>query len=357
MSQQTPSIAEQVAALESDLSDVQEASALADMKGQLEDIEATIAQLPAMLKQIRDRGYLYKSFLENKVEVLDKQWSELKPKVEREITTQSASLRRALQAVEAEMTKLRAAGTNAARAKPLIRTVEGGIKDLDSKVDAAGRAIAGLFDTVEANVHQTNRQLGEVTWLLEQVDESVVGWSPTERPVIGVKAKWWREGKKKGPDGVLYLTSERLVFEQKEQVATKKVLFVATEKETLQESLFEAPIGAVEDIKASHTGIGGHQDHLDLVFGSGVDYANAHFHLDGQDCEMWQATINRVKSGEIERELVELSEVEATRLAEAAQALSKAPTACPTCGATFTQAITKGMHEIVCEYCGAVTRF
>jgi hypothetical protein len=357
MSQEAPTISEQIAALESDLSKVQQAVTLANVKDQVEDVAAAIQELPGTLKLVRDRGYVYKSFLEKKLEVLDGQWSEMRPKVDREINTQAATLRRALQSVEAEMTKLRAASNSRARATPLIPTVEGGIKDLTGKVDAAVRAIAGMFDTVGTNVNQTESQLREVGWLLDQVDESVVGWSPTERPIAGVEAKWWRDGKKKGPDGVLYLTSERLVFEQKEKVTTKKVLFVATEKETVQEALFEAPVGLVEEVKASHMGLGGHQDHLDLTFGSGVNYANAHFHLDGQDCEMWQATINRVKSGEIERELIELSEAETARMAEAAQALTNAPTACATCGATFTQPITKGMHEITCEYCSSVTRF
>lgn len=357
MSDQTPSIADQVAGLESDLSDVLEAATLADLKDRVEDVATIIQQLPASLEQVRDRGYLYKSYLENKLEMLGKQWSELRPKVDREINAQVSTLRRSLQGVEAEMTKLRAAGSNAARARPLIRTVEGGIKDLESKIDAAQRAVSGMFDTLQSNVYQTRSQLEEVDWMLDQVDESAVGWTPTERPVAAVKAKWWRDGKKKGPDGVLYLTNERLIFEQKEEVATKKVLFVATEKETLQEALFEAPVGLVDDVKASHMGIGGHQDHLDLTFGPGVDYHIAHFHLDGQDCEMWQATINRVKSGEIERERIELDEAEAARLAEAAQTVASAPTKCNTCGATFTQQITKGMHEVTCEYCGTVTRF
>jgi prefoldin subunit 5 len=357
MSPDTPSIAEQVAALESDLSGVQQSATLASLRDRVEDIGATIERLPGALKQVRDRGYLYKNFLENKIKVLSDQWGPLKPQVEREIRTHAANLQRALQAVEAEMTKLRAAGTNVARAKPLVRTVEGGIKDLESKVQAAERAVAGMFDTVETNIQQTNRQIEEIAWLLDQVDQSAVEWSASERPIIGVRAKWWREGKKQGPDGVLYLTNERLAFEQKEEVATKKVLFIATEKETVQEFLLAAPIGAIAEVKASHMGLGGHQDHIDLTFGPGVDYPIAHFHLQGQDCEMWQATINRVKSGEIEREMVALSAAEVERMAQEAEAISNAPTACPTCGATFTQSITKGMHEITCEYCGSVTRF
>lgn len=349
MSSQT--LPEQIAALEDEYSDLQEAANLANAKDALEDVAAVVNGLPAKLKEVRNRGYIFKGYLENKIGVLETQWADARPQVEKEIATQSTQLRGALRNAQTHMEALRKSQNSTT-----LRTAEGSVRDVTSKVSAAESAISGLYDTVRTNAQQTDYQIGQLSWLMDQVDEASVSWSATEKPVSGVKAKWWRDGEKKGPEGILYLSNERLLFEQKEEVATKKVLFVTTEKETLQEFLFEASVGLIEEVKASNKGFGGHQDHLDFKFASGVDYANAHFHIDGQDCEMWAATVNRVRSGEIEREMV-LSEAEAVRMNAAAQALSAAPTVCATCGATFSKPVTKGQKEITCEYCGSVTRF
>ena len=54
-----------------------------------------------------------------------------------------------------------------------------------------------------------------------------------EYVIIGVKAVWTKDGKenKDDPEGVLFLTDQRILFEQKEEVATKKFLFITKERE------------------------------------------------------------------------------------------------------------------------------
>jgi len=49
-------------------------------------------------------------------------------------------------------------------------------------------------------------------------------------------------------------TVERLVFEQKEKKATKKMLFITTAKETVQELIFAVPVGQIEECQASNIG-------------------------------------------------------------------------------------------------------
>ena len=68
------------------------------------------------------------------------------------------------------------------------------------------------------------------------------------------------------------------------------------------------------------------------------------------DSDAWQASIGRVKSGDIAAERA------VPRDQAAAEAVKAAPTKCGTCGAAISQAVVRGMQEIKCEYCGAVTR-
>ena len=40
----------------------------------------------------------------------------------------------------------------------------------------------------------------------------------------------WQKGGEDNPQGILYLTDQRLLFEQKQEIGAKKVLFITTEK-------------------------------------------------------------------------------------------------------------------------------
>jgi hypothetical protein len=142
---------------------------------------------------------------------------------------------------------------------------------------------------------------------------------------------------------------------KRKKKVTKKVLFIAAEKETLQEMLFQVPVGAVEGVKSSSKGLFGHEDHLDFTFGPAADYPIAHFHIDGQESEFWVGLIKKVQNGEISNERYyatgENAKVEAQALQEI---FANAPQKCTACGAPFDAPIAKGQRQIKCEYCGTL---
>ena len=58
-----------------------------------------------------------------------------------------------------------------------------------------------------------------------------------EAPLMATEAEWERDGEE-GPDGTLYLTDQRLLFEQNEEIATEKLFgLITTKKETRRELL------------------------------------------------------------------------------------------------------------------------
>jgi hypothetical protein len=158
------------------------------------------------------------------------------------------------------------------------------------------------------------------------------------------------ETKKEGPEGVLYLTDERLIFEQKENIATKKVLFITTEKEKVQDLVFEVPVGQIDEVKTRQKGFLGHKEMMELLFAPEADLSGATLRLRDSDNEEWARLIGRVKSGEIAKERTRPKDEAAI------EAARSAPTKCATCGATLSVEITRGMREITCEYCGSVMR-
>jgi hypothetical protein len=185
--------------------------------------------------------------------------------------------------------------------------------------------------------------------VLKHVDDATFKLFPDEN-VIDITDAQWLTDQKGGPNGVLFCTDHRLIFEQNEEVATKKVLFVVTEKQRVQKVAMEAPIGSVEQIKESDTGaLMFHKDHLELTFGAQSRVRAAHFILQ-EDAAEWQRLINRVNAGEMEKERVQ------TTAAPTADKPKTMPSQCPACGARFTQELVRGMTSVKCQYCGTVTR-
>jgi hypothetical protein len=151
-------------------------------------------------------------------------------------------------------------------------------------------------------------------------------------------------------DGVLLLTDMRLIFEQKEEVATKKVLFITTEKQKVQQLAWEVPVAYVDKATGSKRGFMNKDDFLTLELSPEAPFRGTELHLKGETGEAWQAHITRVKSGEIARERTAPVDQAAVEKAQSA------PTQCPNCGGAINQAVLRGQTEITCEFCGTKIR-
>jgi hypothetical protein len=230
-----------------------------------------------------------------------------------------------------------------------ISRAEVAVEALEQKIEGAHSAVSAMYDGLQTNVNQTKSQIEEIGWLLDQLDQASFKLHPAEDPVAACTAQFL-ETNKEGPRGVLYLTDERLIFEQKEKKAKKKILFIATEKETVQELILSIPVGQIEKVETSQKGFLGRKEMLALQFAPEADLSSALLRLRGADNEAWAALIGRVQSGEIAKER--------SRPKEAAvlETIRDVPTKCSTCGATIEMEIVRGMRELTCEYCGSVIR-
>jgi hypothetical protein len=341
--------------LASKLNELRGEASMAQLRDRVEDLSGQLAGFPAVIEKLRREGYVYKSYLENKVQVLQEQWEGLGQRIDREAAQQGRVL-----TLEVDKLQQRLSAMGANLRENVVSALERDVTTLEGKIDNAFSGFRGLFDTVESNAYQTERQLKSIQWTLEQVSEATFRLRVDENVIEAVEAKYLTDGDD-GPEGILYLTDQRVLFEQKEDVATKKFLFVTTEKERVQELKLEAPIGAVEQAKPSERRkVLRKKELLELTFGPQAPVTLALFQLK-TDSEPWQGFIGRVISGDVDRERIgaaapageEAPSEEAPAPPEPSVAV---PTACPTCGAAITTEIVRGMKSISCEYCGTVMR-
>jgi hypothetical protein len=336
--------------LKSTLQDVQQKALLTSVRDQAEDVETRANRVFDLARTVRERGFAWEKDLEPKCLDFRRRWAELKPGVTQAIVRETAALKPRVAQAEADAAQAFARAADPATAQAVLPPVENELETLQSAAEASEKAVQGMFDSLSSDLDALERHLQQIAWIMDQAAGSKIEWLATETPVLAVKAKWDRGGKENAA-GILFLTDQRLAFERKEEVATKKVLFIATEKEKVQEALLAVPLAETTGVLASKKGLMGHEDHLDFDFSSSAPVRKAHFHIDGQDCNVWQATVGRVKDGEIERSRVSpISEEEKQRL-------RNAPSKCSACGGAFKAPILRGQTEIHCTYCGAVTRF
>lgn len=351
----TPTPAEQIESqffsLKTKLGWLQDSARLNKVRDALEDFSTQVQGLPARIQALRARGYAFEKDLESRAAEFASQWTSLQPPVAAAINQQATSLQFALRPLEAQINQLGAVKSNVAAARPLLSGLETGIETLEDKVSAAERQIGGMYDTFKSQVNTLESHIGQLEWMHSQLAEAKFTLLPTESGLMAVKAVWCPNVKenKDDPEGVLYLTDQRLIFERKEEVATKKILFITTAKEKVQEVKWEAPVALIEEIKPTKQGLLKNEDHLDLRFGEGASLETVHLHI-WQEASEWAQLLNRAKTRDFDKNraiAIDQAEVEKVK---------SAPSQCPSCGANISQVVLRGMDSLKCEYCGFVIR-
>jgi hypothetical protein len=344
-------ISEEISTLRSKISSLQGSVQLARARDEVEDAQTNVKGMAQRIAGLRTRGYVFEKDLEAQAQALVVSWALLYPNLQVQINQQAAALVGSLRPIEMQMPQLASMAGNPAVARGLLTSLQSAVDQLESKVSASEATIHGMYDQFNNQVYVSTRHLDEIDYLLAQLAEASFQLLPTEAGISAVKAIWCKGGKeqKGDPEGVLYLTDQRLIFEQKEEIATKKVLFVVTEKQKVQGLQLEAPVALVEKVDASKQGMLKNEDHIEIRFLSGAPVQAGHFHI-WKEGTAWQGLINRGRAKDFDKgRSVALDQA-------AVDKVKAAPAQCPSCGSNITTVVLRGMDTIKCEYCGLVIR-
>jgi chromosome segregation ATPase len=337
--------------LQSAVSSLRSKVSMTDVINLVSTLDNQINGLPARLTDLRGRGYAFEKTLETTTSDLKNRWNGQHDNIQMQLNSLVSQFRGAMAPIDAEMARLWDVASNATAAQTMIAPLRNQINNLENRANSAQQTINAMIDAIKSDADKLIGHLDQVDNMLKQLAEASFQLLPSESGVMAVKAVWAREGKetKDDPEGILFLTDQRLIFEQKQEVATKKVMFVVTEKKMVQEKLFESALTQIEDVNPSKQGLFKNEDFIDLKLANGSFAPTAKLHI-WQDGDEWLELINRVKSGEfIQNRTVPLDQA----VVDKAKA---APTQCPNCGGVFTKPVLRGQESITCEFCGAVIK-
>ena len=344
-------------ALQDKAAELQAQASLSHATEAIGDMETKVRGLADKIHTLRGNGYRYTQTLETRTQQAAADW----PAIRSQADAALSRARTSLSSIDADIARALSQGRRATTAADFA-AADDALERAEDRIEQAARAVTGTFDDFADRVDAMNRELDHLIWATEAWAAASFDPYPDEALVDAAKAQWITHGDDEGPKGVLFLSDSRLIMEQKEKVATKKVLFIATEKKLVQEMQFAAPIGAVEIQEASDERKGflglSKREMLKLRFttpteGKRIGSATLRL-LGGADNEAWAARIKQVQRGDFAPEAALEAASDAT--ADATTPQREIPTHCPSCGALFTQSIVKGMQELRCEYCGAVVR-
>ncbi len=314
----------------------------------VEDVTHNLDDLKQTLDELDTRGYQFSSGWAASTKMLEQRWQRQRREAMRLIDNERRALKNSARGVERILSE-------ASRNHNLIDEAEAHIDAVESSIQSAEQRIRGAFSKTSGEVTKIQRKVDHAHALLDNLADASFQLHPDEDGVNYCEAIWVSD--REEPEGLLFLTTNRLIFEQREKIAKKKVLFIAVKKELVQEKLWESPIGAVSELES--------QDKR--AFLKRKELLTLRFHertretpgeitlqLKHMDNDAWVERIHRVQSGKID---LARSDREAPQPngegAETIEEDREIPTICPNCSAPLPPAF-KGMQQLACDYCGTV---
>jgi hypothetical protein len=340
----------EVQQLHSRFSQLQAQAGLQDLYQRIGQFDARVAELPRELEALRSRGYIHAGLIDDDVDSVARQWQQTRPQVQNALSQQVSRLNSALAAAANSVNHL------SARDAGSVNAASSALAQLQNQISAARNSVTGQLSGVEQPLSFLEQTIQRFDWVLEQFHRSPnVVLMDTEAPLMATEAEWERSGEE-GPDGILYLTDQRLLFEQSEEIATEKLFGLFTTKKDLrQELLLDIPVRHIEQIDHGQEGgflSLGKTEKLHLILSAQADVSRATFELRGQAAADWSVWLKRVKTGEIDRDRAAgyAAEVQA-----AEQRAARFPSSCPNCLAPLPLP-GRGAEYLVCDYCGTVVQ-
>jgi len=300
-----PSISAEVSSLQSSLSELQNRSTFTEIFDDVSNLDKELDRLSGLLESARQEGYRYQGDLEQTMYTVLGQWETTRPLVQQNLQLQVTNVQSQLPTVTPTIQSLNNRLNNPSAAAPLLRGAQSQVNQILDHISRTERDLNSRYEGIEEQVRKANERLTDIHWAMDQLKEAKFSLANGEDLVMAVPTRWDKEDKD-DPEGILYLTNKRLVFERKEKVATKKILFITTASELVQEVIIDQSLSTLGKIEADSRGLFGHQDFLLAEF-SDPKIKNVSFHINGQDSKDWASMIERSRSGQIEAEKVNLA--------------------------------------------------
>ncbi|MEM8861942.1 MAG: hypothetical protein AAGD96_26770 [Chloroflexota bacterium] len=320
---------------------------LESIQSEINHVANAFVEIPMKLAEANKRGFVFTKDMDDALALVEDEWmSEVEQQVTSELDNEIKTLGSASRNLDRTMAQLSKPNKLIVdRAESLLDQVEGQINSSESR-------LRGRYSAIKETLDEIYDDLKEAHTALDLLNDSEIELRGSESIVLVAEAEWEIDGEDEGPDGYLYLTDQRLLFEQKEEVAEKKFLFITTKSTEVQKLLMDVELRNIDTIEHSEekrrTLQWGADEILSMTLSGQADLSRLRFHIKNQEAEDWKETLKYVLSGEIQEDRFDFDE-------GAKAAVYIFPAACPSCMAAIPPQ-PGGVSAYECEFCGATVQ-
>ncbi|MBT3240442.1 MAG: hypothetical protein HON98_10645 [Chloroflexi bacterium] len=289
-----PDLLPEINYIETALSDLQVGSSFVDIQEDVAELDSNLNHALNLLESAREKGYKYQKDLEDIAYQAMSRWQKVSGDIGGKIDQQSRMIQNNFTNVNSGIQELNTVISTPSGASA-VRRLQSEILNLKNDVQSVSNSIESIYSDIESQTSQLISRLTTIHWILTQQEEASFEFERDEDIYAAVTARWDQEGKD-DPEGILFLSNKRLIFERKEKVSTKKILFVTTASELVQEAMVINKLSEIKEVKAHNKGLFGGKDFINVVY----DDQTIPYQISHQDNKEWILLIKDAKSGKIE---------------------------------------------------------
>jgi len=180
----------------------------------------------------------------------------------------------------------------------LLERADREVDDAEDKLREAKKSYIGSLDPLAETEKRIKKLMKRIPYYFEMMEEASFDFGDGEQVVMADKAEWVVTGKgKEDPDGILFLTNQRMVFEQKEKTGKKFGLFGGKMQHGIQ---WEYPLDQIASVSFEDKGMMGRKDMLMLQMQSGAEHDEITLESKGDDDNSeWHVIIEKALSGSL----------------------------------------------------------
>ena len=286
-------ISEKLAAVRDKLNDLQRDLTLDDQRRAFDKLNDDIRLAVEKLSALRQKGYQFGASWQQALEQeIPLRWRNM----EREVRD---LLRDERNRLESEFRQAEWRLGNATKRNDFtgLQEAERETEDVERKLQEAAERIEAYYKPLQQQLDEIERRLRELDWTFDHRDEASFEFLDHEALILAVKAEWVQTGKGgQDPDGILFLTDQRLIFEQKETKGKVLGLF-GGRKEQNVELIIE--VGKITEITSEDKGMFGGKDMLHFKVPAGPYYDVTLELKGGADNDYWAQLIQRAADGSV----------------------------------------------------------
>jgi len=195
------------------VNDLQQRLMLSSLRSTVENAERTSRDAERDLSDIRNYGHRFDESLEDELKRERDNLERARDLFNRRSDDINRTLRPELDSVMNQLEQASRSGWNVSSLTQRVQRCEQELERIEQELEDASR------DTLKPLTEICQKVKG-LAWAYRQLEEASFDAEKEEELVSAWEAQWLAADEKSGPWGVLYLTTKRLIFEQKEKVKT-----------------------------------------------------------------------------------------------------------------------------------------